>query len=30
VTNVVITDSGSAAFVGYLDAIGRLVDQGRG
>jgi DNA-binding MarR family transcriptional regulator len=29
-TNVVLTNAGSAAFVGYLDAIGRLVDQGRG
>jgi DNA-binding MarR family transcriptional regulator len=28
-TNVVLTPAGSAAFVGYLDAIGRLVDQGR-
>jgi DNA-binding MarR family transcriptional regulator len=29
-TNVVLTRAGAAAFVRYLDAIGRLVDQGRG
>jgi hypothetical protein len=26
----VLTRAGAAAFVRYLDAIGRLVDQGRG
>jgi DNA-binding MarR family transcriptional regulator len=29
-TEAVITDKGRAAFLRYLDAMGRLVDQGRG
>ncbi len=29
-TEAALTPEGRAAFLGYLDAIGRLVDQGRG
>jgi DNA-binding HxlR family transcriptional regulator len=30
VTEATLTPAGRDAFIGYLDAIGRLVDQGRG
>lgn len=29
-TEAVLTDQGRVAFIGYLDAMSRLVDQGRG